>query len=295
VLALERSARLAGAPSGVLRATFLDVGQGDSAIVDLPDGRALLVDGGGLVGSPVDTGERVLAPVLRARRRHALHAIVLSHPHPDHFSGLVTAAGLAQVGALWDTGQGEAEGVGGGYAELLATLRARGVAVLRPGALCGAHELGGAIVEVLAPCPSATPDRGPNDNSLVVRIRYGRRAILLAGDAEHEAEHELVRTSRASLRADVLKVGHHGSRTSTTREWLEAVAPSTAVISCGIRNRFGHPHASTLATLGGAGARILRTDLDGAVVVTTDGERLDVETSSGARWSREPRETGEPR
>jgi competence protein ComEC len=283
LLVLEVGARRTGVPHGVLRATFLDVGQGDSAIVDLPDGEALVVDGGGLVGSPIDVGARVLAPELRARRREDLAAVVLTHPHPDHFSGLATGLDAVRVGALWDTGQGEATATGGGYAALLGGMRARGVPVRRPAELCGVHAMGGATVEVLAPCPAFDPDRGANDNSFVLRISYGARAILLVGDTEHEEEAGLLATQRERLRADVLKVGHHGSRTSSTPAFLQAVHPQEAVISAGCRNRFGHPHALTLASLAAAGARVWRTDHDGAVTVTTDGESLEVSSLARGR------------
>jgi competence protein ComEC len=276
LLLLEAGARRAGAPRGVLRATFLDVGQGDSAIIDLPDGGAVVVDGGGLVGSPIDVGERVLAPELRARRRDAVTLAVLTHPHPDHFGGLPAGLSAVRLGALWETGEGEQEGVGGGYAALLGLARSRGVPVARPDALCGSHVLGGARVEVLAPCPAYSPDRRANDNSIVLRISYGARALLLVGDAEREEEGELLERAPELLRADVLKVGHHGSRTSSSREFLAAVAPREAVVSAGCRNRFGHPHPATLAALAAQGARVWRTDQRGAVVVTTDGVSLDV-------------------
>ena len=285
VLALELEARRAGAPHGVLRATFLDVGQGDSALVDLPGGGALLIDGGGLVGSPVDTGVRVVAPTLRARRRDALDVIILSHPHPDHFGGLASGTDRIRALALWDTGQGEREGTGGAYAALLARARRDGVPILRPEALCGAHMVSGALVEVLAPCPTPSPDRGPNDNSLVVRVSYGNRALLFLGDAEHLEEQDLVANTPGaggSLRADVVKVGHHGSRTSSSPALLAAIGAREAVVSTGVRNRFGHPHPTALAALSAANLRIWRTDLGGAVTVETDGQSLRVSQAAGS-------------
>lgn len=278
LVAAEALARARGAPEGKLRVTFLDVGQGDAALVDLPDGTAILVDGGGLVGSPIDVGARIVAPVLAARRRSELRAVVLSHPHPDHFLGLAAGLARARPGALWDTGQGEIEGAGPAYATFLAGLRGRGVPVKRPAELCGTQSFGGASVTVLAPCPGPVPDTGANDNSFVIRIAYGTRAVLLVGDAEHAEEAALLARG-VDLRADVLKVGHHGSRTSSSPGFVAAVAPQVAVVSSGVRNRFGHPHPATLATLGAAGVRILRTDRVGNVVVTTDGTSLDVRTA----------------
>lgn len=284
-LLLEVVAARAGAPRGLLRVTVLDVGQGDSILVDLPEGGALLVDAGGFIGSPVDTGARVVRPLLRARRRARLDVVVLSHPHPDHFGGLPTALEGIEVGELWDTGQGEAEGAGPVYAQLLADLRRRGVPIRRPGALCGPPRVvAGATIEVLSPCPDAHPDRSANDNSFILRIAYGARAVLLVGDAEHEAEEALVSRHGPALRADLLKVGHHGSRTSTSPRFLAAVAPSLAAISCGVRNRFGHPHPEALSRLSAGGnvegnVNIVRTDRGGALLWETDGE---------AAWWRRP-------
>jgi competence protein ComEC len=155
-------------------------------------------------------------------------------------------------------------------------MRARAVPILRPDVVCGSHELGGASIEVLAPCPSFSSDRGPNDNSIVLRIAFGERALLFVGDSEREEEEILLREAGTRLHADVLKVGHHGSRTSSSPAFVAAVAPREAIVSAGCRNRFGHPHPATLAILAAAGARVWRTDHDGAVVVTTDGRTLDV-------------------
>src|SRR5262249_21650339 len=163
-LAAELVAVRAGSPHGVLRVTVLDVGQGDALLVDLPDGGTMLIDGGGMVGSPVDLGARVIQPVLRARRRRRLDAMVLSHPHPDHFGGLASTLPLVEVGELWDTGQGEDLGAGPVYAGLLATARARNIPIRRPHHLCDhPRYAGGAVIEVLAPCPGYRPDDSAND------------------------------------------------------------------------------------------------------------------------------------
>jgi competence protein ComEC len=151
------------------------------------------------------------------------------------------------------------------------------VPVHHPTDVCGSHVIGGARVDVLAPCPDESPDRPPNDNSFVLRIAYGRRAMLFEGDAEREEEGAIVARYGASLHADVLKVGHHGSKTSSTPALLRAVSPAFAVVSCGVRNRYGHPFPATLSALRDSGARVLRTDRSGAVTVTTDGVGLVVD------------------
>jgi competence protein ComEC len=272
-------------PHHGLRVTFADVGQGDAALVDLPDGSAMLIDGGGIVGSPLDVGKRVIAPLLRARRRDRLALVVLTHPHPDHFGGLDAGLAGVRVAELWDTGQGEREGVAGGYANVLEHARLQNTRISRPAEICGTHVIGGARIDVIAPCPAALPERAPNDNSFVLRVAYGKRAFLFVGDAEREEEAELVRRYGAALRADVLKVGHHGSKTSSTPAFVAAVAPKIAVVSCGIRNRYGHPFPTTIATLRASGASVHRTDRRGAVVVATDGESLIVDGSAEGETS----------
>jgi competence protein ComEC len=196
---------------------------------------------------------------------------VISHPHPDHFSGLVSTVPAIEVGELWDTGQGEDHGAGPSYAALLRGVRRRGIPVRRPDTLCGKHRMGGAIVEVLAPCPAFAPDESANDNSLVLRISYGARAALLVGDAEAAAERTLLARDPAALRADLLKVGHHGSRTSTSPDFLAAVAPSVALICSGVRNRYGHPDPGVMDLLAARGVHAARTDRGGEIVWETDG------------------------
>jgi competence protein ComEC len=269
---VEWASLRAGHPRQMLRVTVLDVGQGDASLVDLPSGELMLVDGGGFVGSPVDPGASIILPILRARRRNRIDVAVLTHPHPDHFLGLGTVLRAMNVGELWDTGQGRAQGAGQEYAGMMDDLVRRRLPVRGPDELCGPPRLvGGVVVQVLAPCPGFDPVLGPNDNSFVLRIVHGRRSVLLTGDAEHEEEAQLLAFHALDLSADLLKVGHHGSRTSTSPALLLAVRPVVATISCGVRNRFGHPHPDTLSTLARAGVAALRTDLCGSVEFVTDG------------------------
>lgn len=272
---IEVAARRAGAPEGELRMTALAVGQGDATLVDLPDGSLMLVDAGGALfeGAP-DPGERVVVPVLRARRRERIDVLVVTHPHPDHAGGVFAVLDAVSVGEIWlpVSASDDAPAL---ETRLLAEAARRNVPVRGPRALCGrSRAFGGAVVRVLAPCPDSVPGRSINDNSLVVRVELGERALLLMGDAEHEQENALIAHPAIRLRADVLKVGHHGSRTSTSEVLVARVAPRVATVSCGVRNRFGHPSPEVVERLTERGVRVLRTDRHGAIHVRTDGRDM---------------------
>lgn len=276
---LELHLRHAEQPEGLLRVTFLDVGQGDAALVDLPDGSLMGIDVGGAPNGGPDPGERSVLPLLRARRRGRIDWMVITHPHPDHYGGLRATSSSVGIGELWDSGQAHDENADGEFAQLVDVLVAGGARLRRPGALCGPpRRLGGAFVEVLSPCPHFDAGYEPNDNSLVLRIRFGRRVFLFAGDAEGHAEATL--HGRVG-RVDVLKVGHHGSRTSSSAGFLAELRPRFAVVSSGLGNRFGHPHPEVTSRLEGATEALFRTDLDGGVVMATDGTRLWADTYFG--------------
>jgi competence protein ComEC len=266
---------------GRLVVTALDVGQGDATLIDLPDGRLVLIDGGGLPGSSLDLGARVLLPVLRARRRSRLDLLVLSHPHPDHFGGLLTLARELPIAEFWYGGSHEDGPTLGNDASaveaLLAELRAGGSVVRTAAELCArARASGDLAIDVFWPCPDLSPGQSTNDNSLVLRIRWRERAALFVGDAERWAEQRLMEREGGRLRAQFLKVGHHGSRSSSTRGFIALVQPEVASISAGAGNRFGHPHEETLATLNALGVMTVRLDTSGSVQWVTDGHTAGV-------------------
>ena len=279
-----------GAPGrGKLELTAIDVGQGDSLLLSLPHGETMLIDAGGLLQfgrvrkSNLDIGEDVVSPYLWSRGIRHIDVVVASHAHQDHIGGLNAVIANFGPRELW---------VGANFpSEVLDQARRLGVRVQEPYA--GAvFEYGGAGFRILSPprgyLPS-TPGSPGNNDSLAMRVTFGSRSFLLTGDMEKPMEARLLLDTLAEhpelLHADVLKVGHHGSKTSTIEPFLEAVSPSIAVISAGYENSFGHPHPDVVARLSARHTAILRTDLDGRASVRTDGQRLEFDIES---WRESP-------
>jgi len=271
-------------PAG-LRVTLIDVGQGESILVEVPGRRTLLIDGGGLAGSPFDVGERVVAPVLWRKRITRLDRLALTHAHPDHAGGLAALARDFRIGEFWE---GRSAPPQGPYGELLRALPARTVRRrCGRGVLLG---LGPAAVEVLHPLdPSggSPPAEQANEDSLVLRLTCDGVSFLFMGDAGPEAERALL-ASGIGLRSDVLKAGHHGSAASTSAELLAAVRPRLVLVSAGEGNPYGFPSPAFLDRCARAGAEVLRTDLDGAVEVRAAGRRLIVRTAASRRLGAGP-------
>jgi len=267
---------------GRLELTVLDVGQGDSLFVVSPGGKTLLIDGGGAFGgfpgheerNGVDPGEEAVSPYLWSRGFQRLDVVALTHAHQDHLGGLSAILENFRVARLWIGREVSIPAL----ARLEELARERNIPI--------EHELRGktfhwdgvdgdflwpeiALEEV---APSAK-----NNDSLVLRLHYDSQTILLPGDAEKQVEREILSENSAeTMRADVLKIGHHGSKNSTIPEFLAAVRPSVGIISAGEENPYGHPNAELLERLENAGVRILRTDRDGAVHVLADGTRLEI-------------------
>ncbi len=266
VLAFEIPHRYAVHPTGVLRVTLLDVGQGDAILVDLPDGTAMLVDAGGGFGS-FDPGARIVVPVLADHRRRELVAVIASHPHPDHIGGIPAVLAWANVESLWDTRQGESFGdANQSYGAMRSWAGRRNVAVRGPETLCGApRAFHGVQLEVLSPCPSVIEGTPPNDASFVLRLRFGRATVLLPGDLERDGEQRIL---DALGPVTLLKLGHHGSRTSSTDALLDRVQPRLAIASAGHPSPFGHPHRAVVERLAARGIPLWTTSERGAVTVT---------------------------
>ncbi|HZP84513.1 MAG TPA: ComEC/Rec2 family competence protein [Chthonomonadaceae bacterium] len=257
---------------GELRVTFLDVGQGDAIVVESPSGKVLVVDTGGISHEGrEDQGQRVVAPFLRYRGINRIDALVLTHPHADHIGGAATLLQRFPVGLLLDNGEETASPL---MTQILQEAHARGVPYK---AAHHGQELDcgdGVIARVLAPADAALQGAA-NDASVVLRLEYGRTAFLLTGDAEAEEEAGMVR-SGLPLACDVLKVAHHGSRTSTTPAFLTAAHPRLAVISVGARNVYGHPSREVMERLRQNGVQVYRTDRNGAVTCLSDSVTVRV-------------------
>jgi competence protein ComEC len=257
--------------SGSAEITAIDVGQGDSILVVSPDGRTLLIDGGGPVGGArsdsFDTGEDVVSPYLWSRGITRLDAIALTHAHSDHLGGLSSVMANFRPRELW---------IGtnpliSSYRNLLQQAAVQGVVLMHHSA-GDQFEFGQLHVNVLSPEAGYVPlSQAKNDDSLVMEINYRSTSALLAGDMEKKVERNIAPHTHHS---DLLKVAHHGSGTSTTPELLAAVHPEFAVISVGYHSIYGHPKADVLARLTAARTRTFRTDLQGAVTFYLDGKKV---------------------
>ena len=294
------AAPLSSARAAELAISFLNIGQGDSALIVSPTGKRVLIDGG-----PPEAGERLVA-ALAAHRVTGLDLVILTHPHADHLGGLKKVAAAVPIRVFLDSGYPSTSPL---YAGLLSVLAGRGVEVKRATAGRQIDLGGGALLTLLGPpSPWLTNTRSDvNANSVLARLTWQGRSALFTGDAEPETERWLLGQSTAAgatrtatampLRAELLKVAHHGGRFSSTMPFLQAVAPQIAVISVGTGNDYGHPTPEALSRLGQVGARVLRTYLDGEVTVRSrDGQpwQIDKAGSGPAKSAAAPPAAGRP-
>jgi len=270
---------LAGSPrDGRLRIDFLDVGQGDSALVTFPDGKTMLVDGGGRMRYREDSdepefvpdflgiGETVVSPFLWGRGLSRIDFVLATHGDADHIQGLTDVAKNFKIGTaiLGRQAIPTAE-----FEEFTTVLGRRGVPIEYVAA-GDVFIFGEVTAEILNPVTDQTATRSSNDSSVVVRLTFGDRSILLTGDIETAAERELAVT--ANITADVIKVAHHGSRTSSTQAFVDRSGAKIAVIPVGRTSPHGHPHTEVVERWKAAGAEVITTGSSGTVTVSTDGK-----------------------
>ncbi|MCU1275407.1 MAG: internalization-related competence protein ComEC/Rec2, partial [Bryobacterales bacterium] len=268
-----------GISSGTLELTTIDVGQGDSVMVAFPDRKIMLVDSGGFpsfgtrVKPKLDIGEDVVSPYLWTRAISRIDVLVSTHAHEDHIGGAAAVIENFRPRELWTGANPDSPG----WQKIEAKARQFGVKVvpMREGM---SFQYGGTAVKVLAPTTgyetSATPK---NNDSLVLLIQFGKHSFLLTGDMERQVEDRLL-SDGALSHIDVLKVAHHGSKTSSTTEFLDAVQPVFAMISVGEGNLYRHPHPDIINRLTDHHTAIFRTDRFGLATVRSDGTHLEIST-----------------
>ncbi len=259
------------APPEVLTIYFFDVGQGDSALVTSPDGTQILIDGG-----PDDTVLRRLGEVMPFYDR-SLDAIILTHPHADHVNGLVNVLERYEVGMVVDSGAVYATSA---YKEWERRIRDKHIPHVI--AVSGQRMIAGGDlrIDMIAPLESfeGVSRKNVHDAMVVAELAYGETSVLFTGDMEDDLERKLLYFG-VLPNTDILKVGHHGSKTSTSEVLLKAVSPEMTIISSGEKNTYGHPHADVLARLRQFSIPVHRTDEEGTIVLTTDGSGMYEVTS----------------
>lgn len=266
-------------PPDQLTYVVFDVGQGDASLFLTPAGNVFLIDGGEGTNEnrdneylrAVDAGNKVIIPFLKARNVKTITAVFSTHPHSDHYGGLIDVLKGCAVRNFIYSGLPSGSF---GYRSLLYLVEKKKINNLEPSVGETLQLDPKLTLRVLAVDPSAT---NTNNASIVLLATYGAIRFLLTGDAETKVEDFLVRTYGSQLRAEVLKVGHHGSKTSSTPAFIAAVSPKYAAVSLGSYNNFGHPNQEVMDRLKQAGAEVLRTDQRGTITFTTGGDRGDLQ------------------
>jgi competence protein ComEC len=262
-----------------LRITVIDVGQGSSALVEMPEGFNLLIDGGGFSDNSVfDVGANVIAPLLWRKKIKTIDTLILSHPNSDHLNGLLYIAENFNVKRVWancDT----ADTIG--YRKFMEIIKKKAIYLPEFKEISRTHIINGAQLKLLYPAGDYMDNNNRkwsnlNNNSLVIKVKFGSKSFLFPGDIMTKAEKELVAISGDYLKSNVLIAPHHGSRTSSSELFIDSVKPETVIFSSGWRNRYRFPNQSVLKKYKERGCRILRTDSHGAVTISTDGQSLEV-------------------
>lgn len=267
-----------GEPSQKMTVTILDVGQGNSAVIRTIEGKTILVDGGGFSGGAAfDVGRYVVAPFLWRQRVRALDAVILTHPEADHMKGLLFVLENFRIGCLVKNREVSTQH---DFRRLMAICKNRHIPVWIPD--CEKDRIAYDRTRLIFfQCGTLQPDFSVNDNSLVFKLELNHFSMLFPGDVLARREQALVADPPHPLSADILLSPHHGSISSSNKFFLDKIHPERVIISCGFNNRYGFPHPTVLNRYRERGIGILRTDVHGAVTVTSDGEGYELETLRG--------------
>ncbi len=248
-----------------LRVHFIDIGQGDSTLIQCPDGSTILIDGG-----PMDAYPQLVG-YLKGVGVEKIDLLIATHPDGDHIGGLIKVINTFPIASVLDSGK---EHTTVTYRRYLEAIQARPETEFKLGRAGDRYAFGDVSLQIIHP-GSRLPGNN-NDCSVVARLTYGSQSFLFTGDAEKKAEAEML-SRGLPVRSSVLKVGHHGSRSSTSPRFLSSVSPRAAVISCGESNRWGHPTEEVLRSLEQRNVEIYRTDLQGTILMVSDGKEIRVE------------------
>jgi competence protein ComEC len=258
--------------------TVLDVGQGSSTLIQTAEGKCILVDGGGFSDSAsFDTGRLIVAPVLWKNRITVLDYVILSHPEADHLNGLIFILENFKVHTFI---QNTDEKITDRYETLVRICNKKGIPIWKPSAQGRKLFLGQTEIVFLRASPLVFFDDF-NNNSLVFKLIYNQFTMLFPGDILAAREERLGRCDQVDLVSDILLSPHHGSRTSSSKFFLDKVQPKSVIVSCGRNNRYNFPHDEVLRRYGKMGITVYRTDADGAIFISSDGRNFSIKTYKG--------------
>jgi competence protein ComEC len=251
-----------------LKVHFITVGQGDSILIQTPEGNTMLIDGG------TQSSAASLVSYIKNQGITKINILVATHPHEDHIGGLISILNNFGVDNIIDSGVSHTTQT---YKNYLSTIQSKNINFVN-WSLGQVFKIGDGIeFKILGPITKSSSDL--NNSSIVIRLTYSNTSFLFAGDAQASEEGQII-SSGENLKSDVLKVGHHGSSSSSSIAFMKAVSPAISVISCGAGNSYGHPHSITLKNLTSIGSAIYRTDLTGSIVIRSDGNVVNVITGS---------------
>jgi len=259
---------------------FLDVGQADCILIELPNGQKMIVDAGN------NDDKDTIISYIDSLGIKKFDYLVGTHPHEDHIGALDSVINSYEIGRVY---MPNAPSNTKTFEDVLLAVKNKGLKITAPKPGCYIlDDNKGISVQVLAPNSSSYEDL--NNYSIVLKIKYKNTSLLLAGDAEEILENEIL-AKGYDVKADVLKIGHHGSSSSTSLQFLKKVSPKYAVISVGQDNKYGHPHAETLEKLNSTGVQILRTDTEGSIVIISDGSKISIDKKSSPVKENAPPDT----